>query len=233
MFEFSLIMIPVITLLIPVIMLTVYCYVKRQGWKAVMWGCLSMLVTVLLSRLVLPALVLNQAWFISLMENPVPYSLVYSLCFTLVYALLSWLSLQFLVKPQSVEQGMTFGFSQGVAYTALFIGFPAMSALLSDASIDLGDAGIGGLWLSIIEGLIMMLYLAVIGWMMEKALMDKKPVLLVAGAAVFYLVLEWGLWANMNLSRIWILLVLAAGLAVLFWLFRTSLPLKTLFTEDE
>ncbi len=234
MFEFSLVMVPVITLLIPIIALTVYCYVKDQGWKAVLWGCLSMIVTIYLVRMVLPLMVLNTEWFVSLMANPVPYSAVYSLCFSIVYLLLSWLSLRFLVKPKTPEQGLTFGFCQGMAYVGMFISFPALSALLSDINVTIGTAGSAGLWFSIAEAVMIELYLAIGGWMIEKFILEKKYGYLVGAFVLFGLVLEWGLLASILVfSRIWGLLVLFVGLVALICGFRSKLPLKTLFTQDE
>lgn len=124
-----------VSLLVPVIVLSVYAYYHEGGWRVVLWGCLSLIIVQLTLRLVSPLLFGQTEWYTALVKSGWPYLLVYALFSACLEIALFAFALRFRLQsfPRSGDACML-GFSYGAMEGALFIGFNTLASLMSDFS---------------------------------------------------------------------------------------------------
>lgn len=181
MFLFSQLVLIVVTLIIPLIFFTIYGYAKKQGWKPIAWGIFDSILVLFLVRMVLPLLFLDQIWFQTLLSHTLLYVSVYSLVMTLGYNGLTYFYFYRLNKKNSQEKAsksFVFGASQGFGYEAIFIGFNALSSLLSDFAPNVDQTNVSGLWLSMIESTAMIILFGFFAFQIQKAQKNKNRLLL-------------------------------------------------------
>lgn len=237
MFLFSQLVLIGVTLIIPLIVFTIYGYVKRQGWKPISWGILDSILVLFLVRMVLPLLFLDQSWFTAMLSNTLLYVCVYSLFMALGYNSFAYFYFYRLEKrnPNIDEgKGFIFGASQGFAYEAIFIGFNALSSLLSDFSPDVDTSQVGGLWLSMIESAAMIILFGLFAFQIQKAQKEKNWLLLLISFletfVFFFLGFSWQAIWNLPRFLLELILIIASGLA--FWMLKRQGIFAHLFSME-
>lgn len=232
---FSQIILVILTLVVPFVMTVSYTYIKDNGWRPIVFGILEMITTLVAVRLILPLLFIQSDWFISLINNEALFNLVYSIVFALLLTLLNWVSFRFHLQNNFLSsKAVVFGFEQGFAYEALFVGFIGLSSLLSSNSADIDPAQIGGLWYALGEAMCILVLFAGMGCQFGKAMEKKKYLQLGAYALEVFLLLYVGsCWYTLwNLPR-WILMVLmivAAGVTA--WWLKDQIDWSMLYKSE-
>lgn len=225
---FSQIMLVILTMIAPVIILTIFAYVKAQGWKVIAWGITVSLAVLVLVRMVIPLLFLHEGWFKALTASLPLYTTLYSLCLSLLYTAGGWLLLRRWKSKSLLVRAAAFGFSEGFAYEALFIGFNGVASLLSSHVENIGEDGIGGIWLALLEGLSMLILFTCFALWLARGLQSRNPKEkwfgLAASLGGFFVLF----WAGLSWRQVWHfdraaqeLLLLVAALAAAWWIFRT------------
>lgn len=232
---FSQIALLVLTMLAPLIFLVVFAYIKAGGWKPIVWGILFSLAALVILRLLLPVLLFSQSWFQALVADMPLYVLVYSLGLALLYLAGGWLYIRRLLPHQDLTRTVVFGFSEGFAYEALFIGFNGVASLLSNHAPQPGIESVGGIWLAIIEALAVLILFTGFALMLCKGILEKKPLWTLASFAGTFLFF----FAGLSWSAVWgwpraalELVLIGVSLWIVWWL-KSTVPWKTVFRVEE
>lgn len=231
------------SLILPLVFLTLYGYVKKGGWKPIMWGIVDSISALFLVRMVIPLLVFNQTWFQMLLANTPLYITVYSLSMALVYMVFGWIYFFRLHKnndkrlwnDEGKSRGLVFGFSEGFAYEALFIGFNGLSSLLSDYAPVIDEGQASGIWLSILEALTMIVLFSTFSIQLQQAQSKKNSLGLVLTFGEIFLFF----WLGFSWQSVWglprtaleVVLILASLLAI-WWINKQGL-FQSLFTVEQ
>lgn len=219
---FSQVVLVILTLLVPFVMTVSYTYIKDNGWRPVVFGILEMISTLVLVRLILPLIFIQSDWFVSLINNEALFNLVYSIVFALILTLLNWVAFRFHLQNNFLSsKAVVFGFEQGFAYEALFVGFIGLSSLLSSASADIDPAQIGGLWYALGEAVCILVLFAGMGAQFGQAMEKKTYIQLGACALEVFLLLYIGsCWYTLWKLPRWILMtfMIVAAILTAWWL---------------
>lgn len=234
MLVFSQIALLVLTMVAPIILLIIYAYVKSRGWRAVFYGILFSILVLVTVRFLLPMLFLNQSWFQALIANIPLYLTLYSLLYAGLCVLAIWLSFRYLFKDAGADRALVYGFSFGLAYEALFIGFNGVAALLS-VNADHSGTDIGGIWFGIIEALAVLILFSGFALQIKKGMDEKKPLWMAAALCEIFLFFFLGMaWSTLfgwprSLQEI---LLIAVCILMGYWISR-SFSFKSLFAVEE
>lgn len=219
---FSQVMLAVIALLVPVIVLSVYCYTQDKGWKPVLYGCLSLVIVQIVLRMVIPLSFGRMDWYQNLLVQPVPYLLVYALISAILEIGILWLFLRFALKQQqSVKTALVLGFSYGVMEGALFSGFNALSALLSTNPAAGAPADY---FLAAIEAVCMWVFHAVFALLVFQSIEKKSVWPVLAAFCACFVMLAFGAWMTSILQMRGLLefiLLIAAALCA-WWIWKNE-----------
>ncbi len=240
---FSQLMLVVFSLVIPLVIITIYGYVKKEGWKPILWGIVDSIGVLFLVRMIIPLLLFDQGWFQTLLNNTPLYISLYSLSMALAYSLFGWIHFYRFQKKLGFKEienkegrGLMFGLSEGFAYEALFIGFNGLSSLLSDYAPSVEEAQNFPIWLSIIEAWAMMILFSTFSLQIQQAQAQKNWVklALVVGEIFlfFWLGFSWQSifgWARIGLE---VVLILTSLLAI-WWMKKQGLFHHLFAIEEE
>ncbi len=242
---FSQLMLVVASLVIPLVILTIYGYVKKNGWKPIVWGVVDSIGALFLVRMVIPLFCLDQTWFQTLLRNTPLYITLYSLCMALVYGVFGWLYFYRLQKKtdpskalwneEGKSRGLMFGFSEGFAYEALFIGFNGLSSLLSDYAPNVEETQISGIWLSVIEALAMIILFSAFAVQLQQAQAKKNwlRLLLVFVEIFVFFALGFSWQSIFGFPRIALeIVIIFASLLAIWWMKKQGF-FHHLFTPEE
>lgn len=242
---FSQLMLVVVSLVVPLVILTIYGYVKKSGWKPIVWGVVDSIGVLFLVRMVIPLFCLDQTWFQTLMENTPLYITVYSLCLALVYGLFGWIYFyrlqkksdptKALWKEEGKSRGLMFGFSEGFTYEALFIGFNGLSSLLSDYAPNVDETQIFGIWLSVIEAVTMIILFSAFSVQLQQAQAKKNwlELLLVLGEIFVFFGLGFSWQSVFGFPRLALEIILIAASLLSIWWMKKQEFFHHLFTIEE
>lgn len=191
MLTFCAVFLVVVSLVLPVIFLSIYCYTRDQGWKTVLWGCLNLVLVQVIQRMILPLSFGKMAWYSSLLDNPLLYLLLYSLVSALLEIALFYLSQRFLLKKLDLaKDACTLGFAYGAMEGALFSGFTALSSLLS--TFDAGSGQPQDYLLIAAEVVCMWILHAAYSLLVHQGLKQKKWIDILLAFVFCYVVLVIG-----------------------------------------
>lgn len=235
MVTFSLILLVLLTLVVPLIAALVYCYVKEKGWVALVLGMTYMGLTIVLVRMIIPAVLYSFPWFIDLVNNRTLFGLVYSLAFALLWTGFTWLAFRFGIKSPDDSRAVVYGFGAGFFYEALFIGFNGMSAIFSSNAAVIDESQLGGLYLAMLEALMMLVLYSGFAWIFYRGRKQKKPLWMLACLAmVFGLLYIGSSWQEVwHLPRLALeFLILAASIGMGYVLYR-SISWKNFIKTEE
>lgn len=232
MFLLSQIILVFMSAVLPLLTILVYCYVQEGGWKPALKGAVVMVLALLLSRMLLPALFFNEEWFQTLLSNTsnfaIAYCAVFSASILMLTLMLYWRSF----KRERTSHALILGFVEGFSYEAVFIGFIALNSLFANEQAT-GSAG--NLWLAMIEAVAMMILFAFFTFQLQKGLLFKHywiiPVVFIEMFLLIYIGSVWtNLWQLPRIVEEIILIVLC--IAAIFWINR-SFNWRFLLKDEE
>ncbi len=226
-------------LLAPLIAMCIYGYTHEGGWRPMLFGAGWMLLNTILLYLLIPMLLGSQKWFLSIVENTPLWAFIFTLMQCLLLFGACALTFHNVHKKEnttddgvphiSSEQfALVFGLSYGVMNGAIYCGFPALNALLSNVS---QDAALNAMGMSEIlaESLCMIGIYAAIAYYLEKYMRSNaRSRIVLLFLMVYILFLAGNIWGVLlqfpSQSR---LILLAAIFVVCAWLLKQ--PFLSLF----
>lgn len=235
MVTFSLILLVCVTLLIPLVGVIVYSYIKDQGWVPLALGMSYMGLTILAVRMILPAFLYHYSWFVDLVANRSLFAVVYALSFTLVLFGLTWLAFRFNIKKPDISRAVVFGFGQGLFYEALYVGFNGLSAMLSSNVAAVNEEQLGGVYLAMLEAVCILILYSGFSCLFYIGRKQKKPLFMAAYPCLVFLMMYLGsAWMEIwHLPRLLLELLMAAAAAGMGCYLYRNVPWKTFFKNDQ
>lgn len=232
MFLLSQIILVLMSAVLPLLAILVYCYVQEGGWKPALKGVVVMVLALLLSRMLLPAFFFNQEWFQNLLADTGSFAIAYSATFAVSILILTFLFYGRSFKRERTSHALILGFVEGFSYEAVFIGFIALNSLFSG---EQAAGSVGNLWLAMIEAVAMMILFAFFAFQLQKGLRVNHywiiPVVLIEMFLLIYVGSAWtSIW---NLPRIVEeLILIVLSIAAVYGISR-SFNWKYLLKDEE
>lgn len=235
MFLFSHIVLVLMSSVLPMLAILLYCFNQEGGWKPAIKGASALILSYLCVWMILPAIFYYQDWFQQVLAQTSSFAIVY--CATFAFLILAFTLLFYgrSFKRERSSHALLIGFVEGACYEAIFIGFIAINSLFTGLTPSGNPDEISNLWMAMVEAVAMMILFAGFTFQMKRAITNRRYwMLLVVYLEVFLLLYVGVCWIDLwHLPRIaQEVLLVALSIATIYFIHR-HFKWKYLLKDEE
>lgn len=204
MFLFSHIVLVLMSSVLPMLAILLYCFIQEGGWKPAIKGASALILSYLCVWMILPAIFYDQDWFQQILAQTSSFAVVY--CATFAFLILAFTLLFYgrSFKRERSSHALLIGFVEGTCYEAIFIGFIALDSLFSGLQPSNNPNEVANLWMAMTEAISMMILFAGFAFQMKRAITNRRYWMLIVVYLEVFLLLYVGIcWIDLwHLPRI-------------------------------